>query len=347
MRIINKLLWTAVWMAGLLLVGELYLAVMGKYIDNKPMVQGVFTAEENAFRKINGWANRAENEYKNDEDENVIMRIWPNGMRECRPDPDKRTDFNVAFVGCSCTVGEGVKAEDTMIWLLNERYPQVTFDNWGVCGYGAVQIYARAKQILTNGRKKYDLVVYNMLDDHAFRTYRPRILGEVRYNGVYTLVPYGNYDIFGRYRFHFVPEFRWPGEDSLLTVDLLKRVYCSYIARRYQSKYDRTVCSPEDYSNGVDCFFEVMDRVQELCREHGADFLICDIQPKGINRRTIDDPRFRYECINIDHPDSVNVKYHVKNIITNHPNGVVHAYWADRFAEWFDRRYADRLRSGR
>lgn len=338
MRFFNRLCCIAALCLTAFFLCELYLAAEGRTAGAKQTVFSYFSPEERRFRNYVGWANRCEYLYNSDEDPSVVIRILPDGMRECRPDRDKRTELNAAFIGCSCTFGEGVRAEDTEVWRLNERYPDVTFDNWGVCGWGPVQMYARLEQLL-GGEKKYDLVVYNMIDDHKFRTYVPRALGSLKGNDAYVCSPYGNYDAFGRYRLYYAPDLRWPGEDGLLTVSFLKRVCYARRTELFQKRYDRDVCRGRDLENAYDCFFEIVERMRRLCGEHGVDFLVCDIQPRGFNDGVVRDARFKSECINVDHPRSREAALHVKGEMHNHPNGAVHAYWADRFSEWFDKRY--------
>ena len=339
MHFINRFCYIIALILSIVLFSEFYLAVGGKIIAKQPKTSDYFTLNEKRFRDYVGWVSRLGYLYKSEEDPEVIIRIWPDGMRECRPDKDKSTDFNAAFIGCSCTFGEGVTAEETEVWRLNERYPEVTFDNWGVCGWGPVQMYARLKNILCEGERKYRLVVYNMLDDHKFRNYKRRALGFLNLNGVYVCCPYGNFDVLGRYRLHYAHDLYWPGEDNLLTVDFYKRIYYARCTDLFQKRYDREVCSGRDLDNAFDCYFEIVDRMRKLCDEHGVDFLVCNIQPPSLNSKVIHDPRFKSECINIDHPRSWDASLHVNGLLHNHPNGVVHAYWADRFAEWFDKRY--------
>lgn len=339
MRFFNRLWYIAALCLFAVLICEFYLAAQGRCIGAKQTIFAYFTPQERRFREYVGWANRCEYVYNSEEDPDVVIRLWPDGMRECRPDRDKRTDFCAAFIGCSCTFGEGVRAEDTEVWRLNERYPEVVFDNWGVCGWGPVQMYARLEQLLNGGEREYKLVVYNMIDDHKFRNYVPRALGSLEGNAGYVCCPYGNYDALGRYRLHYAPDLRWPGEDNLLTVNLLKRFRYARCTELFQQRYDREVCRGKDLENACGCYFEIVEKMRRLCAERGAAFLVCDLQPRGFNDNIIRDARFKSECINVDHPRSREAALHVKGEMRNHPGGEVHAYWADRFAEWFDRRY--------
>ncbi|MBQ7503589.1 hypothetical protein IJT93_12910 [bacterium] len=345
-RYINLAAEAVSWGCALLLAGELYLGCTGKIIVTERAVSAYFTASEREFKRWVGWDNRSEAVYRSEENPEAIMRIWPDGMRECRPEREKRTDFSAAFIGCSCTFGEGVRAEETEVWRLNERYPEVTFDNWGVCGWGPVQMYGRMTYLLNRQDCNYKLVVYNLLDDHKFRNYKRRALGQLRFNGYYVCCPYGNFDLFNRFRLYYMDDLAWPGEKNLLTVDFAKRIYYSYCTDVFQRRYERDVCKGRDLQNADDCYFEIVRKMKKLCDEHGVDFLVCNIQPFDLNRSVLTDGRFKdIEYINVDIPNSSRPEYRVLGDVLNHPNGVVHAYWADRFADWFDGRYGDYLQS--
>lgn len=344
-RYINLAAGAAAWLCALLLAGELYLAAVGKIIVPERRVSDYFTASEREFKRWVGWDNRSEAVYQSEENPEVTLRIWPDGMRECRPDRDRRTEFSAAFIGCSCTFGEGVRAEETEVWRLNERYPEAAFDNWGVCGWGPVQMYARMVYLLNQPDRKYRLMVYNLLDDHKFRNYKRRALGLMGMNGYYVCSPYGNFDIFNRFRLYYTDDLAWAGEKNLLTVDFAKRIYYSYCTELFQERYERGVCRGADLKNAYDCYFEIVNKMKRLCDEHGVDFLVCNIQPFELNRDVLADERFKgVEYINVDIPNSSRAEYRVLGDVLNHPNGKVHAYWADRFSDWFEGRRGDYLR---
>lgn len=131
----------------IILTVELILTLQGADI-RRFNYSGNFNEDERYFiEKIAGWG---ADSGEDDENPSVKRLVWPNGMRECRPNMEKESLFNVAFVGCSYTFGTGVEAKDIMVWLLNDRYPNVTFDNYGCYGWGPVQMTARIERLLKN-----------------------------------------------------------------------------------------------------------------------------------------------------------------------------------------------------
>lgn len=95
--------------------------------------------------------------------------VWPNNQRASRPLPViKRPLYKVALLGCSWTYGQGAEDGATFAWRLNEQYPRIEFDNYGVIDYGAYQTRLRLHDILAS-QEHYDLFIYSCIYDHLFR----------------------------------------------------------------------------------------------------------------------------------------------------------------------------------
>ncbi|MBQ7502656.1 hypothetical protein IJT93_08075 [bacterium] len=288
-----------------------------------------------------------------EEDNSVAIKIWPDGMRQCRKSILKKADFKVAFVGCSYTFGCGVKAEDTMVWRLNDKYLNVAFDNWGMSGWGPAQMYLRMQYMFS--QKQYDLVVYNAIFDHMFRTYKIRALGSFSKGSRYIPVPYANWDIFGRFGIRSVYDQRWPLESNLLSAAFLKKAFYGYKTTEYENRFNQESIHKnydgEAFKEAMECHAEQINRMYELCRANNADFAVCVLEdladsfskkPDAVTNNSA----VRCELINVDMPNSA--AHRPENRVLNnpgfHPNKNVHKFWADRFSEWLDRKYGDRLK---
>lgn len=294
-----------------------------------------------------------ENGSVDQENPEVSIKVWPNGMRECREKYKKTAKFKAAFVGCSYTFGCGVRAQDTMVWSLNDKYPQAAFDNWGMSGYGPAQMYLRMEYLLSND--KYDLIVYNAIYDHMFRTYVMRSLGDVHIGQKFVPIPYANWNLFNRFKVHSVEDLRWPFESDLLTPAYLKRVFYGYKTAEYEKRYNQnSICGNKDFEGfaaAMECHAELINRMYELCRKHNTDFLVCVLEDLS-NIRTdepdavTNNPGIRCELINADMPEGKahNSENRVLNNAGFHPNKNVHKYWADRFSEWLDKKYGNRVK---
>ncbi|MBQ7502655.1 hypothetical protein IJT93_08070 [bacterium] len=304
-----------------------------------------FSEEENKFIEKVGWGNCNERDAENP---NVFIRCYKNGMRECRPSEEKKGTFSAAMLGSSFTLGMGVKAEDTMIYLLNERYPQAAFDNWGVNGWGPAQMYARLENLFSDKKFRYNLVVYNFISGNITRNVSPEAYGDLRLNGRYVAVPYGKFNLFGKYNIVYADEQRWPLQDKLLTVNFLRRSFFSYKTLEYQNKIaGYPFIDGAEKQKLLRLNIEIINRMQRFCKENGSDFLVCalsaDISPVGLDRelfRQID-----AEVVNVDMPYGQAYKPENRVLHTPgfHPNENVHRYWAQEFSKWFDKRYAEYL----
>ena len=327
-----------------LLTAEIYLAVQGAEISRFGYSDYFDKPERDFIENIAGWG--ANDYYRDGEDPDVFIKLWKNGARESRMNEDKKTDFRVAFVGCSYTFGCGVKAEDTMAWRLNDKYPNVTFDNWGILGWGPAQIYLRIKYLLENGG--YSLIVYNAMADHLCRSYGPHYLTDA--HGQMLFCPYADWDCFGRFKIYSARDILWPFQNCLLTVNELQRDAQAYKTRRFRDKYigGSIFSDPEKLDRCVRCYSEICNRMYALCLENNTDFVMCslegfyEVDPGTIVNMNCN-PYIRCETINAETPDGLShtPEYRVGNNISFHPNGKAHAYWAEAFSRWFDEKYPD------
>ena len=74
----------------------------------------------------------------------------------------------VWIFGCSFTHGWAINDEDTFPWILQSKFPNYTFINWGCSGYGTLHFYLQLKQALES-RKRPQLVIINHADFHFER----------------------------------------------------------------------------------------------------------------------------------------------------------------------------------
>ncbi|MBQ7501600.1 hypothetical protein IJT93_02645 [bacterium] len=334
----------------IILAAEIYLAVCGHIIviPGKANVR-YYQDEEVEFIENAGWGNP---QGQDNEEPNVFIHCWDNGMRRSRENENKaKKQLKVAMVGCSFIFGLGVKDYDTMVWHLNEKYPDVVFDNWGLEGAGPLQIYARIEHILQHSND-YDLIVYNGYQGQMSRNCVPRATGSLRLNGLWLPVPYAEHDLFGRYKTYFVDDQRYWGEKKSLVIDLLKRSVYLYYTKRYQEKYSPIALSNAGGSKEekfvVDAFTESINNMKLLCDKYNKDFLVCVLEDRSVKFDGQDEfyilssnPGLHCETVNVSMPGNEQMKAEnrVMNHVGYHPNAKVHAYWAEKFSEYFDKRY--------
>lgn len=325
-----------------LLAAELYLAVQGAKISRFHYSDYFIKEERDFIDNIAGWG--ANNHCRDDEDPEVFIRLWKNGARESRRNEDKKADFRVALVGCSYTYGCGVRAEDTMVWHLNDKYPDVAFDNWGIMGWGPAQIYLRIKYLLEQGG--YSLIVYNAMNDHLCRSYGPQY--KLDGHGNLLFCPYADWNFLGHFMIYSARDLLWPFQNNLLFADALQRDVLAYRTEGFRKKYiGGSIYDDENnLKRCISCYSEICNRMYELCQKAGTDFVMCSLEgfyentagsPENFNNNTY----IRCEIINAETPGGLShqPEYRVAGKISNHPNGKVHAYWAEAFSRWFDEKY--------
>ena len=65
----------------------------------------------------------------------------------------------IVFLGCSFTYGYGVNDDKHFISLLQHKFSEFNFENYGVIGYGTVQSYIQLKEILKTSNKPDEVVL--------------------------------------------------------------------------------------------------------------------------------------------------------------------------------------------
>jgi len=73
----------------------------------------------------------------------------------------------IALVGDSFTFGEGVKETDTLGYLLNEKYPKINFQNWGIMGADTGSVMQTCKKIIEFAPAVDEVIYFYNLDDVA------------------------------------------------------------------------------------------------------------------------------------------------------------------------------------
>lgn len=114
-----------------------------------------------------GWINRG-GVHNSTEPGHVPMTFWADGRRANRASETKTAKTRAILVGCSFTQGYGVSDNETYSYLLDEKYPEVRFDNYGTGGYGTMQSLLMTKYVFSNTPVP-DLVIYGYIPNHEDR----------------------------------------------------------------------------------------------------------------------------------------------------------------------------------
>ncbi|MBQ7568223.1 hypothetical protein IJT17_05385 [bacterium] len=263
----------------------------------------------------------------------VCETVWRDGSRASRPDYDKPASKRVMLIGCSYTYGWQVSDEETWAWLLNERFPDIAFDNYGVYAYGLCQSLARAEQILERGQK-YDWIVYAAMHDHPFRDVSVfHILGKISGCGPYVLSRRASVNRSGD--LVYLPcEPRWPGDDLLISVNFAKRVYSARLQRQAHQRgsIDRQLLHS--------VYFKLLDSLRDLAQRHGCRLAVCGLDEEDwgnaleLGQRHLDFPFF---FVGNGREGAADAPiFHVSGQMSGHPSALVHANWAKRIGDWVE-----------
>ena len=349
----SKHRWTSRLALGLfvallaVLTAEYYLRCKGyEPASPKTTVDKSFVLENSTPDRELGWTNTP-GMHPPQEDATQPEMVDINGQRRSAPisNSSHKVTKRVAVFGCSYTYGCGVNDADTFVWKLNEQFPTIRFDNYGVPGYGAYQCLAAMKKKLALHPHTYDAIIYAGLIDHANRDF----------NGAYFEI--SPFDIACYTSLYKNPQrqrrlelYHWPGDSTFCLINFVKHVcvihnhnkalskgltntpintYCDLLcdsivemqslADRHQAKF-LYACLDDfpDYS-GFNVFYALSLRLYDL----NIPFRNCSLPMEWILDQ--DNPNYQIAC--------QHLYYHNKTYC-HHPNARGHAYYARLLGEW-------------
>ncbi len=359
MKLWRWALWSIFFISLLFLSCEFYLAFRGVNLRSYEVLAArrklVPVYLRQAWDECGwGWER---GDYTSEENNEVIQHVGEDGLRRSVPKIKKEAAHRVAVFGCSFTFGCGVEDKETFPYLLNERFADTVFDNYGVSGFGAYQVLLAIRHVLQ--QKDYDLVVYNMIPLHLTRNVDRRIWGTLQNSGTYKIQPYVELTENGL-KEHTSNSFFWPGEKTFLSVNFLKRVWDAYFFNAYaeqavrphsledvdswEYKFNkvirekvlgREVVEIPEVSQLVKIQQILVDEMYQVCSLHGSRFAVAIIENNAnlfaVGCEALGKP---YDCCLLDPPDSQRAANRVKGVVSNHPGPTVHRAWADNFEPW-------------
>lgn len=331
------LLWTVVFTIMLGVTAEWYLTRLGYGVENPADY-----TKYDMYDRYLGWTNAA-----GSGTDIPAEHVWPDSSRVSRPQRAKKAAKRVLLLGCSHTFGLKVGDADTFAWKLNERFPNITFDNFGVNGYSTYQCYLRAKQILSQDTH-YDLVLYCGFLDHLNRNCEWKsTIGNIRGKGSYTMDPRVDLDSQGNMVFDD-PVRCWWGEDKYVTVCFAKRVY--YCLLMNLSQAQRKLYGSTKHI----LFCELNRRLADLVSQHGAKYGVVWLFDKNTWYYVLSQRQYwhdnypwpqnpcrweatpEYPCLCIDFKQETLDQHRVPGE-TNHYDSYIHSIWAKLIGDWVER----------
>ncbi|WP_420267117.1 hypothetical protein [Candidatus Magnetominusculus dajiuhuensis] len=276
---------------------------------------------------IVGWKNRG-GVYNSTEPGHVPMTFWNDGRRANRPSEIKTAKTRVMLIGCSFTQGYGVRDNETFSFLLDKKYPDIVFDNYGTGGYGTVQSLLMAKLVF-NAPPVPNLTIYGYIPAHEDRNVASASWASALKDseGKNIFSPHAVVTD-GKVEFQPLSAIEpWPGERHSVLMAVLHKGWLAFALRkRPQQKHLVTQ--------------SVITQMRDFVALKGKSRLLVAI--------LVDDPPMSafmkeqgIEYVNCAHPDyGKGGGLSVGGV--GHPNHILHEYWAGCISEWIDDNFIKR-----
>jgi hypothetical protein len=281
-----------------------------------------------------GWINKP-GTARSIEEGAAKMTFWDTGRRATRPDSVPGAGLPVMIIGGSNAQSYGVRDEESFAYQLSQRYPQLSFENFGNGGYGTVQalmLAERAYRDLYKGAKPR-LILLAFDDAHILRNVADQswIFSISDAEGRYIAPPHYRLEN-GKLAFHpFKTIGFWPLETQSAALTVLHNVWLQSFAYHTADQSlpvtRELIARTEAFAKAHDAMFAVVvleDRTQitpSLFRD--ADFPHVDCSALGRS-----DPKAYFLGGN------------------SHPNRLLHAHFTDCIGTWLDTEILPKLDSG-
>ncbi len=341
-----------------LVISEAYLSVKGYNFDYLTEVQAHLDKTPPSLRTcVSRCAWGLERGlYQSSEDRKAWETVWPDGRRASASQA-KSAQYNVLLLGCSYVFGSGLSDRQTLAWKLNEKYPYINFDNYGVPGWGTYQCLLLEKELLS--QKKYDLVVYCAIEDHRNRNTEYKFVGSLRPGKRYALYPRVGFaqDMYCQAE-HEAAAFLaslpkeasalqyypsnsqlWPGQFSWRIIDFAKRVWVG----KHTADMDKLYAERSHY---FDHFMPAKEHifwllVQEMARtaqNSHTPFALAFLEgdPTLWRYSPIIKSRLNYAYWPLSWPALKQKQFRIAHLEGNHPNEEAQNIWLQKIGPYIE-----------
>lgn len=253
------------------------------------------------------------------------MTFWDAGRRATRPDPAPRAGIPVMILGGSNAQSYGVRDEETFAYLLGQRYPQLSIENFGNGGYGTAQSLMLAERAYRDFYKeqKPRLILLAFDDAHILRNVADQswIFAISDSEGRYVAPPHYRLE-HGKLEFHpFKTIGFWPLESHSAALTVLHNVWLQSFAYNTAGQ-------------GVAVTRELIARTQDFAKAHGALFAVVVLEDRTqITPSLFQDAAFPHvDCSALGRSDPK--AYFLGG--NSHPNRSLHAHFTDCVGAWLE-----------
>ena len=271
-----------------------------------------------------GWINKAGTSRSLEEGE-VQMTFWDTGRRATRPDPAPSAGIPVMIVGGSNAQSYGVRDEETFAYLLGQRYPQLSIENFGNGGYGTAQSLMLAERAYRDfyKDKKLRLILLAFDDAHILRNVADQswIFAISDSEGRYVAPPHYRLEN-GKLVFHpFKTIGFWPLESHSAALTVLHNVWLQSFAYNTAAQ-------------AMPVTRELIARTQAFAKAHDAVFGVVVLEDRTqITPSLFRDADFPHvDCSALGRSDPK--AYFLGG--NSHPNRQLHKHFTDCIGAWLE-----------
>jgi hypothetical protein len=276
---------------------------------------------------ILGWRNNP-GVFPADEPPHEPMTFLPDGSRTTGTPPGDDGPA-VLIVGCSFAEGYGVRDDQSVAWLLQQRFPHLRILNFGTPGYGTWQSLMLLREVVERRHIHPAAVIYGFVPFHVERNVLTwtmldafRGFGGERFSPPHAELAKGHLQYFPPF---VVPD--WPLEEHSALVTLLHRTDLRMrLANREKDEVEVTDL--------------LLEQMKETVAGQKARLLVADLWnggppgpeavrsiTKGMQEAGIEQMDATYHGTET-RPEMLQVGG------AGHPGPAVHAWWADKLGEW-------------
>ncbi len=281
-----------------------------------------------------GWINKPGTS-RSIEEGAAQMHFWSDGRRASRPEPAPKDGLPVMIIGGSNAQSYGVRDEDSFVWRLAERYPQLWFENFGGGGYSTIQALLIAKRALGTiyRARKPKLILLAFDDAHMLRNVADQswIFSISDPEGRYVVPPYARLVGDKLAPRPFVTIGYWALERQSALVTAAHDAWLRKVA--YNTARDALPVTRK-----------VIDELAAFAREQGALFGVMVLEDRAkVTPQLFGDAPFPHADCSAPGRDDPQ-KYLLGG--NSHPNPALHAYFTDCIATWLDAQVLPQLPPG-
>ena len=253
----------------------------------------------------------------------TVITFQDNGQRRTGVDVSN-TEGEIVVVGGSFSQGWGIRDSETYAWKLQQEYPSLKVVNYGTGGYGSYQSLLVLEQELPRMTSP-KFVLYGFIDHHEVRNVASaswlRILSSYSRRG-HVATPFATVDENNDIVRH-LPEgyLSLPFRKSSAVIEVIERAYMR-IKTMKRFKQRRIVTEA------------ILLQMDKLSKDYGATFFVVLLN-FSYNTKS-----HYMSFLQQNHIQFIDCDYPLTEDMTvpgeGHPNGEMHALWAQRMSSVLD-----------